>query len=394
MADLSHLNDSQGEIFRKENFTGKLINKITFKNITFIDCDFTDATIGGCEFFDSCQIISCNFTGASFKGVKFSDTTFEQCTFVKTEFMDVTIESSCNVRDNNWSNDCIINNFVYCGQKIDDITKITSVVECIKEEVEEQYDEEDYNNEDAMKLYNVLFPQILKRYPQFKKETDQNGNDVWIMEIDGIEICVCADEEYNVWRIFFSILNDVSEFGGDYIGGGELTCGLPNKKITFETLKEVFVNVAKDSATKVAEQSSSQIVKNALNKFISIIDRVITQNIFSRGNSVVIDYSLDPEDAIGVLNPGYDFATKRPVIIISKPFTTDNSDESNRVRTLIANGLKFIFGQDDIRNMGLEELTAYAKDHPYSCFVYESNDYYNGRASVRDFGINGVVLLK
>lgn len=427
--DLNQLNDRhESESFTNENFTDKEIKKIKFNSIEFIKCDFTNAKISICTFDQNCLFSGCKFNGTKFKGCSFNNTKIRECTFVNTEFMDVTIGDDCELLNNSFDNTCIVRNFKVRGQKLDDVTKLTSVVEQINEDTtipssstevdnatnnpstevgvdipsgtfdnvqtEEEINEEDYDGEEAMKLYNVLFPQILKQYPAFTKDVDENGNEVWTVVIDNIEVCVCADEEDQVWRIMFSILRKDAEFGGDYLGGGELTCGLPNKEITLDALKEVFENVAKSSAKKVAEQTNSQVVKNALNKFVQVVFNVITQSLFGNKGGVVINYSTNPEDVTGVLNSGYDFKTKTPVIIIGKPFVTDNSAESNRVRTLIANGLKFIFGQDDIRNMGLEELTAYAKEHPYSCFVYESNSYYNGRASVRDFGPNDVVILK
>lgn len=421
--DLSRLNGKQeAQTFTKQNFTGKILKNIKFSNISFIDCDFTGAQIRGCEFnavhspdekstFKKCIFTRCKFNGTKFFNVKFNEAIIEECTFENNVFNDVLVDGDSTFKDNEFIGEKFqVNNFMIRGQKIDDVTKLTSVVEQINEQVEvtsddpnvevkvqtedEKINEEDYDNEEAMKLYNVLFPQILKQYPAFIKDVDENGNEVWTVVIDNIEACVCADEEYNVWRIMFSILRKDAEFGGDYLGGGELTCGLPNKEITLDALKEVFENVAKSSAEEVAKQTNSQVVKNALNKFVQVVFNVITQSLFGNKGGVVINYSTNPEDVTGVLNSGYDFKTKTPVIIIGKPFVTDNSAESNRVRTLIANGLKFIFGQDDIRNMGLEELTAYAKDHPYSCFVYESNSYYNGRASVRDFGPNDVVILK
>ena len=385
--DLTQFNE--GEVFANENFTDKQIKKNKFSKIHFIKCDFTNARISICSFDEDCLFSGCKFNGTKFKGCNFNKTKIMECTFSGTEFTDVNINDDCDLIKNSFDNTCIARNFKVRGQKIDDITKLTSVVETVQESVEEPFEEE-YDAAENMNVLNALFPEVLKQYPAFTK--DEEGS--WKLVIDGIEIAVCPDEETNCWRVLFSIINPNAEFGGDYIGGSELTCGLPVKKINFDVLKNIFETVVKDSAEDIINKTSSTIVKNAIKKIIQIVfdDKSVTiEATEKKMGSVIVETSANPESVTSFLTTGYDTENKTPVIIVGKPFVTENVAEANNIRAKITKAGFMI--NEDIAHLTTDELRKYAQENPYSCFVYEHVGMID-RVNIKSFGKSKNIILK
>ena len=400
--DLSRFNDKQdAETLNKQNFTGKIIKNIKFSNISFIDCDFTGAQIRGCEFkavhnpeekstFKRCIFTRCKFNGTKFFNVKFNEAIIQECIFENNIFNDVLIDSNSTFKDNEFIGEKFqVNNFMIRGQKIDDITKLTSVVETVQESVEEPFEEE-YDDVENKNILNILFPEVLKQYDAFTK--DEEG--AWKVVIDGVEAAVCFDEETDCWRVLFSIINPSAEFGGDYIGGSELTCGLPARKITLDVLKNIFETVVKNSAEDIINKTNSIIVKNALKKIIQIVfdDKSVTiEATEKKMGSVIVETSANPESVTSFLTTGYDTENKTPVIIVGKPFVTENVAEANNIRAKITKAGFMI--NEDIAHLTTDELHKYAQENPYSCFVYEHVGMLD-RVNIKSFGKSKNIILK
>lgn len=388
------------EQLKDANFTGKHITKRKFNNFSFLNCDFTGATISVCEFNEKCEFVNCNFTGTTFLNCSFNDTKILECNFTKTKFEDVIIDDSCNLIKNDWSNDCTVKNFKVRGATVEDINDLIasaedSSAETIQEDVAVpvQEEQEEYDAVAAMSVYNALFPELLKQYPALTLETDENGNEVWKTVVDGVEMAVCADEEYNLWRVLFSIINPEAEFGGDYIGGSELMVGLPANKIRLANLKEMFESTVKSSADYVASQTNSTVVKNALTKIIQIVFGDATEAVIPTENtkgSIIVNTTTNPS-VNSLLTTGWDTKNHKPVIIVGKPFMTNNIAEANTARQKVRQ-CGFIINED-VNNMSTQELFEFSKDHPYSCFVYEHSDMVD-RVNIRTFDKNEIVIVK
>lgn len=396
--ELNQLNDRhEFEVFKKENFTGKHINNIKFNNIHFLECDFTGAVISICEFNEKCLFNNCTFNGTTFLNCKFNDTSIRECLFSNVEFTDVNIGSDCIMQDNNWSDNCKINNFIFRGEKIEDISQIISVVEdkdeTVTEDVEEKIPEpiEDVKKEELpsrqnpqvdAKIYNILFPEILKLYPQIQREDDGGYSAI----IDQIEFAIAEDSEYNGWRAMFFIRDTDDCLYSNIIE-------VPTtEEINFETLKNVFESSVKDYAATIAQRTSAQIIKSSLKKFVQIVfkdNNVITESLTS--DTILVDVYDDPSDSNSFLSVGYDIINKQTCIIVGKPFLTDNKAEGNEMRDKIKQ-YGFVIN-NDIVNMNDQELFEYAKVHPYTCFIYEHSELVQ-RVNARTFGKGQIVIIK
>lgn len=401
--ELNQLNDRhEFEVFKKENFTGKHINNIKFNNIHFLDCDFTGAVISICEFNEKCLFNKCTFNGTTFLNCKFNDTTISECSFSASEFTDVNIGSDCNIKDNNWSNDCKINNFIFRGEKLEDISQIISVVgddkgESLETEPENTPTsgtvEEDINAEELgelesrqdpevdFKLYNALFPEILKQYPALQK-----GDYGYETTVDNVDFSISPDNDSSAWRYVFMIKDTDDSLGSDVVTVGT------DKEITYDTLKEAFETTIKGEIQNIVNKTESQVVKSSLKKFSQEVfkdNNIITEALTS--DTVLVDVYDSPEDAIGFFSVGYDKVNNKTCIIVGKPFLTDNIAEGNTVRDQIKqNG--FIIN-NDINTMTDQELFDYAKTNPYTCFVYEHSDLVD-RVNARTFSPKQIVIIK
>lgn len=399
--DLNKLDQRhQSEVFREKIFSGKDIKGIKFNSISFIKCAFDGAEISNCQF-NNCVFSNCSFKGTVLKSSKFDEKTFiEKCSFTGTEITDVEMKSTLS--QNTFTQDCKVKNFIYGSGPIDDISKITSVVESVQtqqkqgtvaseEAVQEQQQVEDLgqieelesrqNSDIDFKLYNALFPEVLKLYPTLQKEEYGYG-----LTINNIEFSFSPDSDSYAWRYVFMVRDTDDSLGSDVVTVGT------DKEITFDTIKEAFEQTIKGEASSIAQRTESQVIKNSLVEFVKEVFKapLVTNENSSIVENILVDISDDPEDVKSIINNGYDMTSNKPCIIIGKVFTTSNKAEAEQVRTLIKK-FNFII-KEDITDKNNEQLEAYSKENPYSCFIFEPDMIYQ-KVKIRTFGKNSVVGL-
>lgn len=392
--DLMKLNDRhEYEQFKDVNFSGKHITKIKFNNISFLNCDFTGAVISVCNFNERCEFANCDFTGATILNCIFNDTTLLECNFAKTKIEDVTIEDTCNLIRNNFSDDCVINNFKVRGAEVEDITDLvseteeeateeetlssdttetteTTTTEAVEEELEEREDRQD--PEVDFKLYNALFPEILKLYPALQKDEYGYG-----LTVDEVEFGIGPDLDSCAWRFVFMVRDTDDSLACDTVIVDT------TKEITFDTLKEAFDDIVKGVAQGIAERTDSQVIKSSLKKFTQEVfkENVITESLTN--DTLLVSVYDSPTDVTGLFSVGYDMTTNTTCVIVGKPFLTNNIAEGNKVREIIKQ-FGFVINSD-ILNMSNEDLFEFSNLHPYTCFVYEHSDLVD-RVNARTFG--------
>lgn len=398
--DLSKLGH-EFEVFKSENFTGKTIQKIKFNNIHFIECDFTGALITSCEFNQKCLFKKCKFNGTSFLNVKFNESDITECTFEKNILNDVIIDSNSTFERNDFiGEDFQVNNFWLRGEKIDEISKLISVVEVVEEQIDdplranrdlqdnkevkpEEY-ERDTNLDEDMKLYNVLYPAVMKQYPDLKK-TD--GSEEYVIYVNDIEFAFAKDE--SVWRAIFFIRDT-----DDIIGSMEVDVPY-NQVITYDTCAEAFKNCVKALVTSLMKTSQSEVIKNSLKEFIKIVFKetnIVTENI--NFATLVFVASENPDEVVGTFNCGYDFETKELVTIIGQPFKSNDTLVAKKTKNFIKENLGFSIRDDYMsENYDTEVQQTYANEYPYSCYVTKPSPICT-TVYLKPFGKGNIVLLK
>lgn len=341
--DLSKLNDRhEYEQFKDINFSGKHITKIKFNNISFLNCDFTGTTISTCNFNEKCEFVNCKFTGTTILNCLFNDTIFLECSFSKARIEDVVIEDTCNLVRNDFINDCTFINFKVRGEDVEDVTQLTYTAETpeeeerkranagadqVNEEVEETVEEpqELESRQDSkvdFKLYNALFPQLLKEYPALQQEENGYG-----LTIDEIEFGFGPDNDSDAWRYAFLVRDTDDSLGSDVITVDT------TKEITYDTLKEAFEEQLAAAARGIADKTESQFMKNSLKKFTQELfkdNSIITENLSN--DTITCSLYDDPQLVTTFLAVGYNKKTQKPCIIIGKPFETNNVAQANEVR--------------------------------------------------------------
>lgn len=403
--DLSKLNDRhQFEVFKSQNFTGKTIKKIKFNNIHFIDCDFTGSLITSCEFNQKCLFSKCKFNKTTFLNVRFNETSIRECTFEGNTFNDVNIESSCEVLKNEFiGEDFKVNNFWIRGQKISDINKLVTVVEVVEEQVEDplranrsiedekepvtkQEFERESTPEEDMKLYNVLFPAVMKQYPDLKK-TD--GNEEYIIYVNDIEFAFCQDTEYNLWRGLFFVRDT-----DDVLGSVEVLVPT-NQVITYDSCADAFKTSVKLKAVDIMSKSTSEVIKNSFKEFIKVVFKetdIVTEDISM--STLTFVASVNPDDVVGDFNCGFDNESKELVTIFGQPFNSSDTVAASKVRDFVRNKLNISVRDDYIsKNYETQVQAKYAEMYPYSCYVTKASPICTN-AYLKPFGPNNVVLLK
>lgn len=395
--DLNKLDQRhQSEVFKDKIFSGKDIVGIKFNNISFIKCNFDGAKISNCQF-NHCVFSGCSFKETTLSNCHFDDKTFvEKCIFDGTKITDVEMRSSLS--ENNFTQDCKVKNFIYGNGPVDDVSQITSVVECIEESVEEQPVEEKPVEEEIsaeelgelesrqnpdvdFRLYNALFPEILKLYPALQK--DEYGYE---LTIDNIDFSISPDKDSSAWRYVFMVRDTDDSLGSDVVTVGT------DKEITFETLKEAFETTIKGEIKSIADRTDSQVIKNSLQNFAQNVFKdcsVITEEMIS--NNLLVDIFDSPEDITGFFTPGYDMVNQKTCIIVGKPFSTNNTAQGDEVREIIKAYQLII--NEDINTLTDEELYNLSKDQPFTCFVYQPSVLYQ-KVNARRFSRDQIVIIK
>ncbi len=91
-------------LFQGFNFSGMNMDRVSMRNSTFIDCDFSNSHFHFSDLVDS-YCLKCNFTGVdlsycsaeetSFSGSVLVGTNLSNMSLVKTDFSNACIESTC-----------------------------------------------------------------------------------------------------------------------------------------------------------------------------------------------------------------------------------------------------------------------------------------------------------
>ena len=379
----------QRQVFKEKVFTGEDVNGVTFNQISFLSCKFDGGKITNCNF-NKCEFNSCDFNNAKFSNCEFDDTTYiGESEFNGTEFMDVTIKG--NLSKNSFSPTCKVKNLIINGKEIKDISQITSIVETVNEAVETEAAGLDpeidelpsrANLDDDLKIYRVIFPELMKKYPAIEKAADSTPEYPGYQTFVGnIEFAFAQDE--GGWRVMFFIK-----------GTDDCLCSntvhVPSdREITFDTCKEAFENEVKGTAAIAANRSGSEVIKRDLNEFIKLVFNTAVENVETIC-SFVVDGSDKVEDVRGTFNSGYDMVNKKNCIIVGKPFTSSNIAEAKEVSEQIKK-YGFIL-KEDIDSKSAEQIETYAKENPYSCFVLEQD--VARKVTIKPFKKNSIVVIK
>jgi hypothetical protein len=327
-----------------------------------------------------------------------------ECTFEENVFWDVTIDKNCVFDKNNFIGEKFdLNNFWLRGEKIEEISKLISIVEIAEEQVEDplrtnrkiesekdanggQVFEREVDLVEDMKLYNVLFPAIMKQYPDLKK-TD--GDEEYCVFINDIEFAFCQDEESNCWRGLFFIRGT-----DDLLGSIEVMVP-SNQVITFDTAAEAFKNGIKAKAMDIVNQTQSDVIKNSVKEFIKLIFKetnIVTEDIDF--TTVVFIASENPNDVVGDFNCGYDFETKELVTIIGQPFASNDTLVAQKMKEFAK---KFVNGtiRDDYMNGNYETSIqqTYSIENSYSVYIIKQSPICTN-AYLKPFNKQHVVVLK
>lgn len=382
--DLNKLNECQRQVFKEKVFTGKDTNGVTFNEISFLSCKFDGGTITNCKF-DKCEFNSCDFNNTKIQNCEYDDSTYiGECNFDGTEFMDVTIKG--NLVKNNFAPTCKVKNLIIGGKQINDIAQITSVVETVSESVDDDWETDELESraslEDDLKIYKVIFPQLMKQYPAIEKDADSDPEyPGYHAFVGNIEFAFAQDE--GGWRVMFFVK------GTDDCLGSNLVYVPTNQEITFDTCKEAFEDEVKAVANGAASRSNAEVIKKDLNEFIKLVFNTTFENVETIC-SFVVDGSDKVEDVRGTFNSGYDMVNKKNCIIVGKPFTSSNIAEANQMREQVKK-YGFVI-KEDIDGKSAEEIEAYTKENPYSCFVLEQDVV--KKVSIKPFKKNSIVVIK
>ena len=327
--------------------------------------------MSSCEFDQDCLFSECKFNGTNFYACKFSNTKIKDCTFNNNTFNDVNIDSNCTVQGNDFSDNIQLNNFYLRGQKIEEISQLTNVVETVSEDVETEAAGLDpeidelpsrANLDDDLKVYRVIFPELMKKYPAIEKDKDSTPQyPGYHTFVGNIEFAFAQDQ--GGWRVMFFIRNT------DDCLGSNLVWVPTTEEINIDTCKEAFENEVKGTAAIAANRSGAEVIKRDLNEFIKLVFNTIKENVedgkvATESAETTVSLTLvDDIETHSFLNMGYDIVNNVPVIIVGKPFLTSSQQDLNEVRNLLGQ-YKFAIDGDQV------------SAGEYTCYVYVPSPFF------------------